>query len=154
MRKTLIYSGKWLVVMLLFSFSCSRIAVKKPFEQALLSKEQVEEMLFDIYLIEGKARVMIYNESAERVRLLVNYEMKKMFERYNTSYQQFTESYSYYMGDESVSQKMVSNITNRLIVLEAEQTKKNKLVDSFKRKSIDSLHIYEIKTTNYEFFKH
>ena len=110
-------------------FSCSRTAVKKPSEQPLLGVQVVEEMLLEIHLIEGKARVLIYSESAEKVKSLLNYEMKNLFERYNTTYKQFTESYSYYMGDASVSKKMMSDITNRLIVMEAKQTKNKKLED-------------------------
>jgi hypothetical protein len=128
--------------MLLISLSCNRTDMKKTSEQPLLSKQQVEEILLEIYVIEGKARVLIYKEHADKVRLLLNYEMKSLFERYNTNYRQFFGSYSYYMADASVSKKMMSDITNRLIVLEAEQIEKNKLVDSLKNnKLIDSLTI-------------
>ena len=128
--------------MLLISLSCNRTDIKKTSEQPLLSKQQVEEILLEVYVIEGKARVLIYKEHADKVRLLLNYEMKSLFERYNTNYKQFFDSYSYYMANASVSKKMMSDITNRLIVLEAEQIEKNKLVDSLKNiKLIDSLTI-------------
>jgi hypothetical protein len=80
--------------------------------------------------------VLIYTEPSEKVRQVLNYEMKKMFERYGITYPQFLESYSYYMGDAVVSKKIISNITNKLIVLEAEHSK-NKLSNS----------------RNYEYFK-
>ena len=138
---TLSKIGKYYLAaaMLLISFSCNRTDIEKS-EQPLLSKAQVEEILLEIYVIEGKARVLIYKEHVDKVRMLLNYEMKSLFERYNTNYKQFFDSYSYYMANASVSKKMMSDITNRLIVLEAEQIEKNKLVDSLKNiKLIDSL---------------
>ncbi len=100
--------------------SCNRTAVQKPSE-TLLSKQVVEEILVEIYLIEGKMKVLIYNESAEKIRIQVNDEMKNLFKRYNTNYKQYTESYSYYMGDASVSKEMMSDVIDRLVFLQTEQ---------------------------------
>lgn len=121
-------SDKWLVVssfFILLFISCDRTNMKKPSEH-LLSRQQVEEMLQEVYLIESKANVLIFNLPTDSVRMLLNYEMKSLFKQYNTTYTQFKDSYSYYMGNASVSKKMVADITNRLIVLEAEQQAKVK----------------------------
>ena len=107
-------------VFVLLLFSCNRTGMKKPSEH-LLSRQQVEEMLQEVYLIESKANVLIYNFPTDSVRMLLNYEMKNLFKQYNTTYTQFKDSYSYYMGNAAVSKKMVADITNRLIVLEAQQ---------------------------------
>jgi len=131
------------VVVLCLFLSCHRNDVKKP-SGHLLSKQQVEEMLLEIHIIEGKARVIIYNESSEKVRLVLNYEMKKLFERYHTNYQQFTDSYAYYMSDAAVSKKMIADITNKLIVLQTEQSKNNTLTDT--------LYNDKLKNKNYEYF--
>jgi hypothetical protein len=146
MRKTrAIFLFLQMAATLLFiSSSCNRTEVGKP-SGNLLNKQQVEELLLEVYFIESKARVLIYNESAEKVKMQLNYEMKTLFERYNTSYQQFVNSYSYYMGDASVSKKMIADITNKLIVLETEQTKNNK--------SADSLFNNKLKMKDYEYFK-
>jgi len=102
-----------------FLFSCNRTELKKPSEH-LLSKQQMEEMLQEVYLIEAKTNVLIFNIPVDSVKMLLNYEMKSLLKQYNATYTQFKDSYSYYMGNADVSKKMVADITNRLIVLEAE----------------------------------
>ena len=125
-------SGRFFLIMiiLLGSFvACNRTAMKKP-SVGLLSKQLVEDILIEIYLLEGRTKVIVYYESTEKARMRLNYEIKKIFEHYNTNYKQFVDSYSYYMGNAAISKKMMSDLTNRLIVLEAEQTENTKLIDS------------------------
>jgi len=119
-----------IAAMLIFiSFSCNRADV-----QDILSKQQVEDILLEIFLIDTKAKVIIFNEPADKVRMQLNYDMKNLFEQYNTNYEQFMGSYSHYMKDASISKNMMSNITNRLIVLEAKHTGNIKLIDSLRVK--------------------
>jgi hypothetical protein len=113
------------IFIILLLLSCNRTGMKKPSEH-LLSKKEMEEMLLKIYIIEAKANVLIFNIPVDSVKMLLNYEMKNLFKQYNTTYTQFKDSYSYYMGNAAVSKKMVADITNRLIVLEAEQVEKQK----------------------------
>jgi len=108
--------------------SCNRTGMGKPSER-LLSKQEVEDMVLEIYLIEAKSSVLVFNMPLDSVRVQLNYEMKDLFKRYNTTYTQFKSSYLYYMGNASVSKKMIANITNRLIVLETEQTKNDKPIN-------------------------
>lgn len=116
------------IIFVSISFSCHRGDGKK--QTNLLSKQVVEDILLEIYLIEAKAKVIIFNEPADKIRTELNHEMKNLFQQYNTNYEQFINSYSYYMSDSKISKKMMSDITNRLIVMEAKYTGNTKLIDT------------------------
>ena len=130
-RETVLRVGKYLIVafFVCISFSCNRFNLFES-SNSFLSKEQVEDILLEIYLIEAKAKVMIFSEPAEKVRIQVNRDMQHLFEHNNITYKQFIDSYSHYMKDVATSKKMMTNITNRLIVLEAKHTGNIKLIDS------------------------
>ena len=116
------------IIFVCISFSCQRGDEKK--QSNLLSKQVVEDILLEIYLIEAKAKIIIFNQSTDKIRMELNHDMKNLFKKHNTNYEQFINSYSYYMSDGKISKKMMSDITNRLILMEAKYTGNTKLIDS------------------------
>jgi hypothetical protein len=118
------------VLFIFILFSCDYIPLQKK-EKPPLDKQTIEDILTEMYLLEGKIRIYMYHETPDSLKIWVNNEMSQLFKRYNTTYKQFTNSYLSYMGDDSeVAKKIMSNITNRLILLETEQKKNTKQLDT------------------------
>jgi hypothetical protein len=121
----------FLVVALL---SCNYNRPQKQ-EKLPLDKQLVEDILIEMYLLEGKVSVFyIYQETPEELKIRVSNEINQLFKRYNISYKQFTDSYSYYVGGNAeTAKKLMSDITNKLIVLQTEQMNSIKQVDTLNK---------------------
>lgn len=120
----------WTVFLVLVLCSCEHIPLQKK-EKPPLDKQTMEDILTEMYLLEGKIRVYIYHESPDSLKIRVSKEMSQLFTRYNTTYKQFTDSYLFYMGEDAeIAKKIMSNITNRLILLETEQKNNTKQLDT------------------------
>jgi hypothetical protein len=136
MKTGLFKSGKQYILTVFFAFvlvSCHYTPLQKQ-HSPHLDKQLVEDILIEMYLLEGKIRVYIYHETPEELKVRVSDEINQLFKRYNITYKQFTDSYSYYMGDDAeTAKKIMSNITNKLIVLQTEQTNNIKQVNTLNK---------------------
>ncbi|MDR0604951.1 MAG: DUF4296 domain-containing protein [Bacteroidales bacterium] len=136
MKTGLFKSGKQYILTIFFVLvlvSCHYTPLQKQ-EKPPLDKQLVENILIEMYLLEGKVRVYIYHETPEELKIRVSNEINQLFERYNITYKQFTDSYSYYMSDDAeTAKKIMSDITNKLIMLQTEQTNKTKQVDTLNK---------------------
>ncbi len=103
-------------------FSCENTSSTTPPEN-ILTKETVENILLEMYLIEGEIKVLIHNHSIEELKIWMNIKMEELYKEYHTDYSQFTESFTYYMSDTKISKKIMEDVTNRLIKLQTEQSK-------------------------------
>jgi hypothetical protein len=141
MKITFLKTGKYryLLMTLFFApvlFSCNHPLLQKQGKPPL-DKQTVENILIEMYLLEGKIRVYLYQETPENLKIWVNSEINKLLKKYNITYKQFTDSYSCYMGDDAKTAKeMMSNITNRLIILETELKRNTKQTDSLNNQKI------------------
>jgi len=73
-------------------------------------------------------RVRIVNEPLDELKIWVNVEMNNLFKKHNVDYNQFEDSYIYYMTDKKTSKKIMENTVNRLVKLQAEQVQTIKQV--------------------------
>ena len=56
--------------------------------------------------------------------------LNKIYKKNNTDHKQFMTSYSYYMNDTDLSSKIMENIINQLVELQAKEETKQKEKDS------------------------
>jgi hypothetical protein len=132
LRRGIYYSGY--IILLSLSVACQHSNTMLKPTGTLLENQDVENILLELYLIDGQARVRIYNEPVNKIREWLNSEMKNTFKQHNTTYKQFTDSYSYYMANAETSKKMMTNVINRLIKMQAEQVETNRKIDSVTNK--------------------
>ncbi|MDR2409692.1 MAG: DUF4296 domain-containing protein [Bacteroidales bacterium] len=136
MKTGLFNSGKQYLLTIFLVFvlvSCHNTHLRKQ-EKASLDKQLVEDILIEMYLLEGKIRVYLYHETPEELKIRVNNEINQLCKRYNITYKQFTDSYAYYMGDDAeTAKKMMSDITNKLIMLQTEQMNNTKQTDTLNK---------------------
>lgn len=102
-------------------FSCKNTSSITP-PKNILTKETVENILLEMCLTEGEMKVLIFNHSIEELKIWMNTKMEQLFIQYHTDYSQFTESFTFYMSETKTSKKIMEDVTNRLIKLQAEQT--------------------------------
>ena len=117
----------FLLLIILFFISCNNKSTIVPPEN-LISKETVEDVLVEMYLIEAEMRVRIVNEPLSDLNIWINIEMNNLFKKHNITYQQYADSYTYHMTDKKNSKKTMENAVNRLVKLQAEQVKTIKQV--------------------------
>ena len=117
----------FLLLIILFFISCNNKSTTAPPEN-LVPKETIEDVLVEIYLIEAEMRVRTVDEPLDELKVWVNVEMNNLLKKHNIDYDQYTDSYIYYMADKKVSKKMMENTVNRLVKLQAEQVKTIKQV--------------------------
>lgn len=107
-------------------FSCKNKTSSPP--KDILPKHVVENILVEMCLIEGEMKVLVFNHSIEELKVRMSTQIDEVFEEYNTDYENFTESFSYYMSDNKSSKKIMEDVTNRLIKLQTEETGKKIMV--------------------------
>jgi hypothetical protein len=133
MKSGILKSGKPFLLTIFLTFvmsSCNNIHLQKT-EKQYIDKQIMKDILIEMYLLEGKIKVYIYHETPDKLKIRVSDEINSLFKRYNITYKQFTDSYSYYMGDDAeTAKKIMSDITNQLIVLQTEQMRNIKQVDT------------------------
>jgi hypothetical protein len=103
-------------------FSCMNKASSPP--KHILPKHVMEDILVEMCLIEGEMKVLVFTYPIEDLKTRMNTKMEDVFKENNTNYDNFTESFSYYMSDSKSSKKIMENVTNRLIKLQTEETGK------------------------------
>ena len=117
----------FILLIILFFISCNnKSTIALP--ENLVSKEIIEDVLVEMYLIEAEMRVRIVNEPLDELKIWVNVEMNNLFKKHNVDYNQFEDSYIYYMTDKKTSKKIMENTVNRLVKLQAEQVQTIKQV--------------------------
>jgi len=116
-----------LITFILSFVSCDGKQTIAPPEN-VLSKEKVEDVLVDMYLLEAEMRVRIVNENINDIKTWINVEMKILLKKHQVEYNQYTESLTYYMTDLKTSKKIMENAVNRLVKLQAEHTQRVKQV--------------------------
>jgi hypothetical protein len=100
-------------------FSCKNTKQSPPAN--ILPKATVEDILLEMCLIDGEMKVLIFNYPIEELKIFMNVRMEQLFTQYHTDYNQFTESYTYYMSDIKTSKQMLEDVTNRLIKRQTEE---------------------------------
>ena len=116
-----------LITFILSFVSCDRKQTIAPPEN-VLSKEKVEDVLVDMYLLEAEMRVRIVNENINDIKTWINIEMKILLKKHQVEYKQYTESLTYYMTDLKTSKKIMEHAVNRLVKMQAEHTQRTKQV--------------------------
>ncbi|MBP5412869.1 MAG: DUF4296 domain-containing protein [Bacteroidales bacterium] len=119
MNRYIIVIVLWLLACL--SISCSHYKVKKP--SHLMSKAEVEEVVYQIYVIEGEARLLYMEQPANEVKRWVNETMNALFAAHEVDYNIVKENINYYYADEKQAKAMQTDVTNRLLQKQAQITK-------------------------------
>jgi hypothetical protein len=136
MKTRLLKTGKQFLLAILFIVvfsSCNHTRPQK-LENLPMKEQLIEDILVEMYLLEGKTKVYLYQTTPDSLKVWVNNEVEQLFKRYNTNYKQFSDSYFHYMGDALMSKKIMTNVTNRLILLQTEQIGNSKQIDSLNKK--------------------
>ncbi|MDR1792318.1 MAG: DUF4296 domain-containing protein [Bacteroidales bacterium] len=103
---------------------CRQSEVKKP--DNLLEMTVVENILLDLHLTEATVRVKMFNQNEIDMNKWQKNEIVDLFKKYNTDYQQFEKSLNYYMSDKKKSKKIIDNIVNRLVKMQAKKNDNKK----------------------------
>ncbi|MBO4581269.1 MAG: DUF4296 domain-containing protein [Bacteroidales bacterium] len=101
--------------------SCSHSKVKKP--SHLMSKAEVEEVVYQIYVIEGEARLLYMEYPSTTVRRWVNETMNSLFAAHDVNYAVVKENINYYYSDAAQAKAMQTAVTNRLLQKQAQISK-------------------------------
>ena len=118
-----------LMIIGLFFLSCTacenkKERLEKPID--LLEKKAFEAILLEVYLIEGDVRFHLRNEHLDSLRIRITTQMNAMYKENNTDHEQFTKSYIYYMNDPTLSAKIMKNISNQLVEMQAKEEVRQK----------------------------
>ncbi|MDD2688206.1 MAG: DUF4296 domain-containing protein [Bacteroidales bacterium] len=104
--------------------SCSR-TYEKTSPKDLIPADIMEDILVDMYVLEASVRNCITANKKDSLPQWIAQEMNVILRKRNIHYDQFESSYSYYMGNEKKSQKIMENVVNRLIEKETESSLKS-----------------------------
>lgn len=81
----------------------------------LISQKEIEEVLVDVYVLEAAVRTCTLSNQTDSLNLWTSQQMNAILKKGNITYQQFLNSYYYYMGHEESAQKIMENVVNQLI---------------------------------------
>ncbi len=105
----------WILFFLVLCFACQRknYYVQKPTIE--LSQQQVENILYDIYILEGQCREKLFNNSSNIMRTYVIEHMNTIMNKYGVTYKDFEANLDYYYYDNEKLKEIQINVTNRLL---------------------------------------
>lgn len=119
--KRIIYVILLCMSLLFMVVACKHYKVAKP--KHLMPKADVEEMLYQMYIIEGKARLLRMDSSTMLLREWTNEEVNALLDSFHVDYPTFKANMDYYFTDEEQAKAIQMNITNRLLQKQAQQSK-------------------------------
>ncbi len=110
--------NKFFLIFSLFTF----LACTRNYESAtpkdLINQKEIETLLVDIYILEAATRTCTLNNQTDSLTLWVSQQVNALLKEKKITYQQFLNSYSYYMGHEKSAQEIMENVVNCLIKME------------------------------------
>ncbi len=108
MKKVLI-----IVAVLLLGMACQRMKAEKP--KNLYSQTEIEQILHDIYLLEGEYRIRQMDTSVVNKKEWLHKEMNRIMENHHIQYNDFKDNLNYYMSNDEIAKGMLKKITEQMI---------------------------------------
>ncbi len=119
--KHIIYIILWGMCLLFLVVACKHYNINKP--KQLMTANDVEEVLYQMYIIEGKARLLRMDSSNWVLRRWTNEEVNALLDSFHVDYPTFKANMDYYFANEEQAKAIQMNITNRLLQKHAQQSK-------------------------------